>query len=60
MFAKEVNYRLAKWILAGMKQDGIINDSEMRQAWKKIAEFYQPPFMEVEDLDGNIGEMEGL
>lgn len=38
MFETEVEYRLAKWILAGMLQDGIISDSEMQKAWKKIAE----------------------
>ena len=44
MFETEVEYRLAKWILAGMKQDGVISDSEMHKAWKKIAEHYEPPF----------------
>lgn len=44
MFETEVDYRLAKWVLAEMKQDGIISDSEMQNAWKKIAEHYGPPF----------------
>ena len=56
MFETEVEYRLAKWLLAGMKQDGIISDSEMRKAWEKIAEHYQPPFLEVEDMNGAIGD----
>lgn len=56
MFETEVEYRLAKWILAGMKQDGVISDSEMQKAWKKIAEHYEPPFLEVENLDGKIGD----
>lgn len=56
MFETEVEYRLAKWLLAGMKQDGIISDNEMQKAWKKIAEHYQPPFLEVEDMDGTIGD----
>ena len=56
LFETEVEYRLAKWLLAGMKQDGIISDSEMRKAWEKIAEHYQPPFLEVEDMNGAIGD----
>lgn len=56
MFETEVEYRLAKWLLAGIKQDGIISDDEMQNAWKKIAEHYQPPFLEVEDMDGTIGD----
>lgn len=56
MFETEVGYRLAKWILAGMLQDGIINDSEMQKAWKKIAEHYKPPFLEVDVVDGTIGD----
>lgn len=30
LFETEVEYRLAKWILAGMQQDGIISDSEIK------------------------------
>ena len=56
MFETEVEYRLAKWLIAGMKQDGIISDSEMQEAWKQIAERYQPPFLEVENMDGVIGD----
>ena len=56
MFDKEVDYRLAKWILAGMLQAGIISESEMRKAWKKIAEHYSPPFLELEDYDRKIGD----
>lgn len=56
LFETEVEYRLAKWILAGMKQDGVISDSEMQKAWKKIAEHYEPPFLEVDDVGGAIGD----
>lgn len=56
MFDKEVDYRLAKWILAGMLQAGIISESEMRKAWKKIAEHYSPLFLELEDYDRKIGD----
>ena len=56
MFETEVEYRLAKWILANMLQDGIISESEMQKAWKKIAEHYKPPFLEVEVVGGIIGD----
>lgn len=56
MFETEVEYRLAKWILAGMKQDGVISDSEMQKVWKEIAEHYNPPFLEVDVVGGVIGD----
>ncbi len=56
MFETEVEYRLAKWILAGMKQDSVISDREMQTAWKKIAEHYEPPFLEVDVVGGAIGD----
>lgn len=56
LFETEVESRLAKWILAGMKQDGVISDSEMQKAWKKIAEHYEPPFLEVDVVGGAIGD----
>ena len=56
MFETEVEYRLAKWILAGIKQDGIVSNNEMQKAWKKIAERYEPPFREVYVVGGTIGD----
>ena len=56
MLKSEVNYRLAKFILANMKADGIITDDEMQAAWKKIAEKYAPPFLELEVMGGDIGD----
>lgn len=52
----EVNYRLAKFILANIKHDGLISDEEMQEAWKKIADHYEPPFLEVDVVGGNIGD----
>ncbi len=56
LFETEVEYRLAKWILANMLQEGIISESEMQKAWEKIAEHYKPPFLEVEVVGGTIGD----
>lgn len=56
MFKAEVEYRLAKWLIAAMKHDGIITDDEMQKAWKKLAEHYHPPFLEVEAIGSDIGD----
>lgn len=56
MLEKEVDYRLAKWLLVNMEKDGIITSEEMHLAWLNIAGHYEPPFLEVEDLTGNIGD----
>lgn len=56
MFANEVDYRLAKWILANLKADGVITEDEMHLAWINIAEYYKPPFLEVEDMTEDIGD----
>ena len=55
MFEKEVDYRLAKWLLLNMEKDGIITVDELRLAWINIAGNYEPPVLEVENLDGKIG-----
>ncbi len=56
MFEKEVNYRLAKWLLLNMEKDSIISSEELHLAWMNIAGHYEPPFLEVENLDGTIGD----
>lgn len=56
MFRNEVDYRLAKWLLLNMAKDGVITDEEMHLAWKDIASSYEPPFLEVENLDAEIGD----
>jgi hypothetical protein len=56
MFEKEVDYRLAKWILLNMEKDGIITPDELHLAWLNIAGHYEPTFLEVENLDGAIGD----
>ena len=56
MLEKEVDYRFAKWLLLHMEKDGIITSDELRLAWINIAEHYKPPFIEVENLDGSIGD----
>ena len=56
MLEKEVDYRLAKWLLLNLEKDGIITSDELCLAWINIVEHYEPPFLEVENLDGSIGD----
>ena len=56
MFGSEVDDRLAKWLLLNMAKDGIITEDEMHIVWMNIAGHYEPPFLEVENLDGTIGD----
>lgn len=56
MFEDEVNYRLAKWILLNMEKDKLLTATEAHRAWEKIAEHYNPPFLEVEDFSCQIGD----
>lgn len=56
MLTKEVDYRLAKWVLPNMEADDIIKADEMRLAWRNMAGRFNPPFLDVENLEGNIGD----
>ena len=56
MFGNEVNYRLAKWLLLNMAKDDILSFEELQLAWKKIGEHYNPPFLELEDVNGIMGD----
>ena len=56
MFEKEAGYRLAKWIILNMEKDGCITADELRLAWINLAGYYEPPFLEVENLEGSIGD----
>lgn len=56
MLENEVNYRLAKWILLNMEKDGILTAEELRLAWLNTAAYFEPPFLEIENLDGKIGD----
>lgn len=56
MLKNEVNYRLAKWLLLNMHYDKVITSEELPILRIKIAEYYNPPFLDVEDLHNNIGD----
>ena len=56
MFEKEVEDLLARCLHLHMEKDGIITVDELRLAWINIARHYEPPFLEVENLDRKIGD----
>ena len=56
MFEKEVDYRLAKWVIRNMEKDGVITPDELHLACLNIAAYYDPPFLEIENMDGMIGD----
>lgn len=56
MFENEVNYRLAKLVIACMRQDGLITDGQMQTIWKKAAALYEPPLLAVDTVGGDIGD----
>lgn len=56
MLAKEVDYRVCKWLLSSMAHDGVITSDEARLALKKLQEHYGPPFLEVDAADDVNGD----
>ncbi len=55
-FENEVYYRLAKWLLLNMKEEGILAEKQLSSAWKNILDSFEPPFRCLENLDGPIGD----
>lgn len=39
-----------------MEHDGVISGAEMREAWQRVAEQYNPPFLEVDPVGEDIGD----
>ena len=40
----EINYRLAKWLICNLQDNGLIDKDEVIVVWQKLIEHYQPPF----------------
>ncbi len=55
-FWREVDYRLAKWLLLNLQKDEILNSEQVPLALNAVAEYYTPPFLCVENLKGPIGD----
>lgn len=52
---KEVDYRLAKWIIRNMEKEQILTPDEIQAIWQELLSFYDPPTRTVETVKGGIG-----
>lgn len=43
-------------MLSSMERDGVLTPDEMRLALRKLQEHFQPPFLEVDVADDEIGD----
>lgn len=55
-FENEVDYRLAKMLLANMFHDKILTEQKKDRLWQAILDYYNPPFKSIEEIGGDIGE----
>ncbi|MGN1381507.1 MAG: hypothetical protein ACI4W2_01675 [Eubacterium sp.] len=55
-FAREVDYRMAKWILAGLQENGLVNGEETKAIWQELLEAFDPPMRSVEVATEKIEE----
>jgi hypothetical protein len=56
LLTKEVDYRVCKWLLGCLEHDGVISADETQLAVRKLKERFNPPFLEVDVADGEIGD----
>ena len=51
-FSREVNYRLAKWIITNIEQ--FLSTDEIEEIWTELLSFYAPPTASVENVCGTM------
>ena len=51
---KEVDYRLAKWIIRNMEKEKLLEPEEIQAIWQELLNFYDPPTKTVETVCGMI------
>ena len=52
---KEVDYRLAKWIIRNMEKEQLLTPDEIEAIWQELLSFYDPPMKSIETVSGGIG-----
>lgn len=55
-FKTEIDYRLAKWILAGLEENKLISGAETKAIWQKLIDTYDPPMMSTEVVSEKLPE----
>jgi len=56
VFENEVDYRIAKWILRNLHHMEVITQDEFLTAWRKVAEHYNSPFSELDEIGASPGK----
>lgn len=55
-FKKEVDYRLAKWILAGLQEKELLTGNETKMIWQELLEEFDPPMRSTEIVTETVKE----
>lgn len=55
-FTKEVDYRLAKWILVGLEENNLITGAEAEAVWQKLIDEFDPPMKSIETVGEKLPE----
>ena len=45
---KEVEYRLAKWIIRNLEQEQLLLPDEIEAIWRELLSLYDPPTRSIE------------
>ena len=51
---QEIEYRLAKWIIANLEARKLLAPDEIKAIWQKLLTVYEPPTQSVEVTCGSM------
>jgi len=51
---KEIEYRLAKWIIANLEAKKLLSPDEIETIWQRLLTAYEPPTQSVEVPCGSM------
>ncbi len=52
---REVEYRLAKWVIRNLEVKQLLAPDEIRLIWQGLIDYYDPPTRSAENISGTIG-----
>ena len=52
--SREIEYRLAKWIVANLEAKGLLSPKEIKAIWERLLAEYKPPTASVEVPCGSM------
>ena len=56
---KEINYRIAKWIVRNMEKDQLIGADEVETVWNGLIALYEPPTRCIEIVGSSMKDVSG-